>query len=131
MIVVDTSVWVAVLRPRGTRHVREAKAFTNLLDADEMLLPLPVRTELFSGVRPVDRPALQRTLSALPLAYPTDETWRLMDLWALKGAELGERFGVRDLLIAAIAKEAGAAVWSLDSDFERMARLKFVDLYEP
>ena len=127
MIVVDTSAWVSVLRRRtGT----DARAFESLLDADEILLPAPVRTELLGGVRPAHRHALRRTLTALPVAYPTDETWNQMDDWAIHGAERGQSFGVGDLLIAAMARESGALVWSLDSDFKRMARLKFVDLYE-
>jgi hypothetical protein len=34
------------------------------------------------------------------------------------------------LLIARLAHDIGGLVWSLDSDFERMARLKLVRLYE-
>ena len=30
-----------------------------------------------------------------------------------------------------MAHEAVALVWSLDTDFQRMARLKLVDQYEP
>lgn len=30
-----------------------------------------------------------------------------------------------------MAQEAGALVWSLDTDFQRMARLRLIDLYEP
>ena len=127
MIVVDTSVWVTVLRRRGGA---DALTFESLLDADEVLLPAPVRTELLSGVRSVHRQALRRILTALPVAYPTDETWQQMDNWASEGAERGQSFGVGDLLIGAMAREAGALVWSLDSDFQRMAKLKFIDLYE-
>jgi predicted nucleic acid-binding protein len=54
-----------------------------------------------------------------------------MDDWAIEGSERGQSFGVGDLLIGAMARGAGALVWSLDTDFQRMARLKFVDLYEP
>lgn len=131
MIVVDTSVWVSVLRPRVRKEAREANAFRALLDADEVLLPAPVRTELLGGVRPVHRRALGRILTALPIAYPACDTWRQMDRWAIEGAEHGQSFGVGDLLIGALAREAGALVWSLATDFQRMARLNFIDLYEP
>ena len=126
MIVVDTSVWVAALRKAGD----EARVLTALLDADEVLLTVPVRIELLSGASARDRQRLRRALSALPLAYPTDDTWGLIDGWIELAAAGGERFGVGDLLIGALAAESGALVWSLDADFTRMARMKLVDLYE-
>ncbi|HEY7474557.1 MAG TPA: PIN domain-containing protein [Vicinamibacterales bacterium] len=128
MIVVDTSVWVAALRSASSL---EASTFAALVDSDDVLLTAPVRTELLGGARAADRKLLKRLLTALPVAYPTDETWRLMDGWAALARDRGDRFGVGDLLIAAIAKQAGALVWSLDADFARMERLKFVALYEP
>jgi predicted nucleic acid-binding protein len=56
-------------------------------------------------------------------------TWRRIEGWlgAIKNA--GDWFGVSDLLIAGIAAEHGAAIWSLDSDFTRMANLKFISLH--
>jgi predicted nucleic acid-binding protein len=128
MIVVDTSVWVAALRSASSP---EAAAFAALVDSDDVLLTAPVRTELLGGARAADRKPLKRLLTALPVAYPTNETWRLMDGWAELARDHGDRFGVGDLLIAALAKESGALVWSLDADFARMERLKSVDLYDP
>lgn len=46
-----------------------------------------------------------------------------------RDASAGQRFAITDLLIARLADEIGALVWSLDSDFERLARLKFVNIY--
>ena len=127
MIVVDTSVWVAALRKAGD----EARVLTALLDADEVLLTVPVRIELLSGASARDRQRLRRALSALPLAYPTDDTWGLVDGWIELAAAGGEGFGVGDLLIGALAAESGALVWSLDGDFVRMRRAGLVELYEP
>ena len=128
MIVVDTSVWVSVLRSSVSP---EAPILAGLLDADEVGLAVPVRVELLSGVSAKDRAALKRALSALPVLYPTDDTWRLLDAWTEKASKSGQHFGVGDLLVGALAAEAGGLVWSLDADFARMEKLKLVDCYEP
>lgn len=126
MIIVDTSVWVSVLR---SRRGREAAIFDALVDTDYVLLAAPVRTELLGGARSAARAQLKRALTALPVVYPTDDTWRLMDQWSSLAADRGCHFGVGDLLIAALANESGALVWSLDSDFARMEKLRLVSLY--
>jgi predicted nucleic acid-binding protein len=126
MIVVDTSVWISVLRSPGAP---EAAAFAALIDVDAVLLAAPVRTELLGGAKTADRARLKRALSALPVVYPLESTWQQADRWAEQACDRGERFGMGDLLIGALAREHGALVWSLDVDFDRMAKLKFVDLY--
>lgn len=126
MIVVDTSVWVAVLR---SPTAPEAPFLAQLIDADAAILPLPARVELLSGAPARDRAALRRRLSALAVARPTDDTWTLMENWLEAAADKGHRFGVGDLLIGALAAERGALVWSLDADFRRMEALKLVELY--
>lgn len=127
MIVVDTSVWVAALRAEAA----EARILRALLDEDEVLLPVPVKIELLSGTSKRQRTQLRSALSALPLAYPTDETWQMMDEWTDRATPAGAAFGLGDLLIAAIAHEAGALVWSLDDAFTRMERLRLIERYEP
>ena len=128
MIVVDTSVWVRTLRAGASK---EADTLRALLDADEASLAVPVRIELLTGASRFDRPRLRRSLSALPILYPSDDTWRLIDGWVDVAGAAGQRFGFGDLLIGALARETGSLVWSLDADFERMSGLGFVDLYEP
>ena len=126
MIVVDTSVWVAVLRSSAAP---EAAILAQLIDADAVILPLPVRMELLSGAPTKDRAKLRRHLSALAVAHPTEDTWTMIEQWVDVAADKGHRFGIGDLLIAALAAERGALVWSLDRDFQRMERLKLVQLY--
>ena len=128
MIIVDTSVWIRALRKRESR---EASTLASLLDTDDVGLAIPVRCELLAGASTKDRPALQRVLSALPVLLPSDETWASIDACTERAARRGERFGFGDLLIAALAREAGALLWSLDTDFVRMQRLDFIELYDP
>ena len=128
MIVVDTSVWIAGL---GRARVRETDVLRALLDADEVALAAPVRVELLSGASNSDRPRLRRALSALPVLYPTPETWKLIDGWIDRAGRRGHRFGLGDLLIGALASEVGAPLWSLDADFARMEALSLVQRYVP
>jgi predicted nucleic acid-binding protein len=126
VIVVDTSVWVAAQRhPAGDT----AHTLLSLLDADEVALALPVRLELWAGIAKSDRRRFERAFSALPVLVPTEETWEPLGDWIARAADAGQRFALTDLVIARLADEIGALVWSLDSDFERLARLKLVRMY--
>jgi len=126
VIVADTSVWVEALR---NGRSSTAGTLTSLLDADELALPVPVRIELTSGVAKKDRARLKRALTGLPILAATDGTWSIVERWIDPAADKGHRFAVTDLLIAALADEADALVWSLDADFVRMEKLKMVRLY--
>ena len=128
MILVDTSVWVRALRAALNR---EAAGLRTLLDADEVALATPVRIEILAGAPARDQPRLRRLLSALPCWPPAPSTWRLVESWLEPIARAGERFGVVDLLIAAVAAEHEVEIWSLDRDFERMARLNLVRVHSP
>lgn len=128
MIFVDTSVWIAAFRDAGSK---EARQLSLLLDADEVALSIPVFLEVLAGASRLERERLRNTLTALPLFYPTNQTWQAVERWIDAASDSGERFGFADLLIGAIAAEHGASLWSLDTDFRRMARLKFLSLFAP
>ena len=126
MIMVDTSAWVEAWR---APNARTAITLRQLLDADEVAVALPVRLELLSGVGKTSRSAFRRALTGIPVSRPGEATWTLIESWIGPAADAGYRFSIPDLLIAGLAHELGALVWSLDSDFVAMERLGLVRLY--
>jgi len=124
---VDTSVWIAAFRDPNQSVGRHLQV---LLDDDEVLLPIPARIELLAGASAKQQNRLRADLSALPAAMPADATWHRIEAWLPRAAAAGERFGFADLLIAGLAADHEAALWSLDQDFVRMARLRFLRLYD-
>ena len=127
MIFVDTSVWVEALR---SGESAAAHHLGSLLDSDEVALSAPVRVEILAGASSRDHVRLRHVLSALPLFFPGDRTWVRIDDWLDRARAAGERFGFADLLIAAIAADHDGAIWSLDGDFARMARVGLVEVHE-
>jgi predicted nucleic acid-binding protein len=128
VIFVDTSVWVEALR---LGESAAALHLARLLDSGDVALSAPVRVEILAGASKRDHLRLRRVLSALPLFFPTEKTWVRTDDWLERASTAGERFGFADLMIAAIAVDQHARIWSLDGDFARMARLGFVELHQP
>lgn len=128
MILVDTSVWIVYFRASDRHLTAHLQA---LLEEDRVSLAVPVKIEILCGSAARDRARLRRVLEALPLLIPSSSTWERMEGWIEKAVSKGERFGVADLLIAALAADRGMLLWSLDSDFGRMQKLGFVRLHTP
>lgn len=128
MICVDTSVWVAALREAAGA---EAHWLAELLEDDQILMPISVRIELLSGARQRDLANLQDLFPALHQAIPDATTWSRIEGWLTIATGKGQRFGMGDLLVASTAVDHGAPIWSLDQDFLRMEKLGFISLARP
>jgi predicted nucleic acid-binding protein len=126
VICVDTSVWVEGFRHPNGEH---AVLLRRLLDEKRVLMPAPVRVELLAGMPAALQARMRADLSALPLALPGAASWERIESWLPRAAAAGQRFGVADLLIASLAVDERAELWSLDRDFRRMAGLGMVMLY--
>jgi predicted nucleic acid-binding protein len=128
VILVDTSVWVVSFR---VATGPEADHLRELIDRDAVALAAPVRVEILAGASLRDLSRLRRVLSALPLFFPGHETWQRVDDLLDRAAAAGDHFGFADLLIGAMSAEHRCPIWSLDSDFARMARLGLLERYSP
>lgn len=126
MIVVDTSVWVDVLRSPSSPL---AATLASLIDEDSVAVPVIVRSELLAGTTGASRERLERNLAGLPILYPTEQHWRRLDEWTARTRRRGETFSLLDLMIGVLAEELGAVVWSLDTDFRRLGALGLVQPY--
>jgi predicted nucleic acid-binding protein len=126
MICIDTSVWIEFFRGGDDSLVL---ALQDLLEEGNVAIAAPVWIEILSAARKKERDRLGKLFSALPRFYPSRTTWKIMEQWTKRATEKGHSFGMGDLLIGAIASENDAKIWSLDSDFTRMAQLKFVRAY--
>lgn len=119
VVLADTSVWIAYLR--DDRRIRpRAKA---LLDEQRLLVCGPVVAELLAGVRGTSRETLWQSLVALPWAALDAEAWRLAGEALGELVSKGRRVPLTDVAIGVAAARAGARLWTLDSDFARVAEV--------
>jgi predicted nucleic acid-binding protein len=129
MVLPDTSVWVDFSR-RGVEG--RAAAMRDLLDAGEVATCGPVVAELLAGADGEVAERLWETLSSLPWAELDPAGWRQVGVAARRLRASGAVLPLTDLAIAVSTARAGHALWSFDSDFERVAPvLEGLELYSP
>lgn len=126
MVLVDTSVWIDFFRKKDSAL---AEKLDVLLDSDQVAISPLIQLEILGGCKTREFEKVRWVLSSLPAILPAPSTWELIADWTQTAVKRGERFGVVDFVIAAAAKESGAKLWSLDGDFQRMAKLGFVETY--
>jgi len=120
VVLPDTSIWIAYLRPGGEDITRELSA---ALERREVLACGPVVAELVAGARPRDRATLLASLAGLPWAELDHHAWQNVGLLAAELRDRGQAIPLTDLEIAVAAHSSGAALWTADHHFERLATL--------
>jgi hypothetical protein len=128
MILVDTSVWVELLRAKPRHPIKE-----------EVLLRFvtcgPILQEVLQGLLPAPQSeSFRRALLSIPVLsdpLPTNLFLTAADIF-----QQGRRRGITirssvDCLIAAVAMENLVPVWHRDRDFEAIARYTGLDASPP
>lgn len=99
------------------------------LRAGLVLMPVVVRLELLAGVSRRERQWLRESLDVLAVQRPSENTWARIEAWGVEAAAKGRRFSLPDLIIAALAAELDAELWTLDKAFDAMAETGWVKLF--
>ncbi len=123
MILVDTSVWVEVLRDREGRIVQ---AFKERVGKEMYVLSRFTQLELLQGARNEwEWGQLDEYLATQYYLEASESSWReaarIYFELRRKGITLGSPI---DCCIAQIAIESGLVLLHLDKDFERIARVR-------
>lgn len=136
MVLVDTSVWSLALRRKPEQLSPQerflAAEWSELVREGRVEMIGPIRQELLSGLRHKQQFALlEERLSVFP-----DTTIETADyLEAARFFNLLRVGGVTgtpiDLLICAVAGRREWAIFTLDADFERYARILPIRLHRP
>lgn len=117
LLLPDTSVWVDYLRHgQGGRTV----ALREQLEARQAVVCGPVVAELIAGTRREDAERLGGLLSGLPWADIDRAGWRRIGQVAGALRRAGTAVALTDITIAVAAIQAGATVWTADTDFVRI-----------
>ena len=132
MIVLDTSVLSTVFRRRSTvPEPPVIETFRGLVSRDEpLIVPGIVYQEILTGVRtPEQHRALSAALSGFPVMLATrDHHVRAAEI-ARSCRAAGVATSTVDCLIAAHALRRGCSLFTLDSDFDRIARVTGLRLF--
>ncbi len=101
-----------------------------LLDRGEVVTCGPVVAELLAGSDGEVAERMWATLSSLQWAGLASSAWQEVGALARRLRQQGQSLPLTDLTIAVAASRAGHVLWSLDSDFERIApALDGLELY--
>lgn len=120
-VLVDTSAWIAALRPSGVKEVKEK--IEVLLGENCIAISGIIKLELLSGTRTnKEYQELSEDLEGLHY-IPTDENiWRYSYRLSQDSKKAGLNIPATDLLIASIAITAGCELMHLDKHFTLLSR---------
>ena len=126
MFLIDSSVWVEYLRPKGSMKVKVR--LREILQKEEALSCGVVLVEILRGAKSEkDFQALHDSLISLPQIPIDDGVIERASKWGFLLDRKGKSISTTDLLIAAAAYEK-ARLLHADSDFEIISSM--VDLDE-
>jgi predicted nucleic acid-binding protein len=127
LILVDTSVWVDFFSSSPSRSGTELRRM--IADAEPLALSGVIVSEILQGLRR-DVGQIERQLSQWEMLEPLGfSTYREAAAIFRFGRARGFTLTTIDTLIAAIAMDHRAVLFTVDQDFSRIARIARLQLY--
>jgi len=114
-VIVDTSIWIEYLK----NNHEIAPGLDEGLLAGNIYMVGPVVSELLQGAKTEnDYQSLSDTIDGVPFINAEFADWQLAGKLSFKMKKKGVTIAITDCVIAAIAINNGAAVYTLDQDFQ-------------
>lgn len=129
MVIIDTSAWVEFFRRDGDLRVK--LAVKGLLDEYEGALCGPVEMEFLGGARENEMSRIKAWFDLIPYVRDDLKIWREAAGNFAKLKAKGHTIPWNDILIGTIAKSQSIKVYAKDKDFDVMAEVLGVMLYQP
>ncbi len=127
-IVIDTSVWIEYFRGKNTFIIEEVEKAID----EKRVVSLPIiLAELLRGCLTKNEVKIVReTIGKIP-SYPLKEDfWEKVGLFCFQLARKGFTSGLIDAYIALATLESGSQLFTLDKDFQKIARLSPLQLFK-
>ena len=130
-VLVDTGVWARFLRVKPLPADPHVAEFRRLREEGVVALIGPIRQEILSGAAPRERfEQLREVLRAFPeIVLWADDYEQAAEFYNLCRSK-GEQATNVDLLLCAVSARHPVAIYSLDLDFKRLARLLPIKLHQ-
>jgi predicted nucleic acid-binding protein len=126
VILVDTSIWIDYFNLTNKKLYLELR---QMLEEDFICISIVTKLELIAGASKKNHSKFSSALNILITYYPELEDWQLIESWVAEAKKDGFHFQLSDLLIASAAKRNDCKIFTLDSDFKRMERYNWIQLF--
>lgn len=120
LVLIDTSAWIAIDRPKQNPQI-ESKV-SKVLDEDKAAICGIIRLELLSGAKTEkEYEELTTDLASLHYLSTPEEIWLKANRMAFSLRRIGLTIPSTDIMIACIAIENGCSLIHLDNHFNLIA----------
>lgn len=129
MILIDSSVWIEFLRPRGNSEVHDAVAA--IIIANQAATCGPIRMEVLGVARFPERRRITEDFDKLHYISNDEGIWEeaIFNAWIIRGE--GYNIPWNDILIATVARRKNIGIYSLDKHFAMISEVLGLRRYIP